>query len=225
MKLSQLSLALFGVNAQEKAVPPRHPLERLDRTGCSNVNRIHLVWSLVIFLSSTNQFWYRSSTTTDWSSFPLNWSTTGTASCPLRMHGEASLKSMRQEWRPISSEVTSGADFSIPVSSTADRHRPKDGDEKLMKSDTIEPIQSKVGASLWSPFLIICSGTREITTGFRKWAERYLSLCSGQRKYQYQITRMNKWNSVLQAHLARNAAKNQWSQCDWHNKQLLYLNF
>merc|ERR1711937_1044605 len=32
-------------------------------------------------------------------------------------------------------------------------------------------------------------GTKQITTGFRKWAERYISQCSGQRQYQYQVNR------------------------------------
>merc|ERR1712176_31159 len=45
-------------------------------------------------------------------------------------------------------------------------------------------------------------GTKQITTGFRKWAERYISQCSGQRQYQHQINRMNKWNNLLQGHLA-----------------------
>merc|ERR1712235_154919 len=36
--------------------------------------------------------------------------------------------------------------------------------------------------------------TRQITTGFRKWAERYMSACSGQKQHQYQIERMNSWN-------------------------------
>ena len=45
-------------------------------------------------------------------------------------------------------------------------------------------------------------GTKQITTGFRKWAERYLSECSGQKNYNYQVNRMNKWNNKLQAHLA-----------------------
>ena len=47
-------------------------------------------------------------------------------------------------------------------------------------------------------------GTKQITTGFRKWAERYLSECSGQRNYNYQVNRMNKWNGLLQDHLANN---------------------
>merc|ERR1711920_100437 len=45
-------------------------------------------------------------------------------------------------------------------------------------------------------------GVRQLTTGYRKWAERYLSQCSGQREYQHQINRMNKWNNLLQGHLA-----------------------
>ena len=47
-------------------------------------------------------------------------------------------------------------------------------------------------------------GTKQITTGFRKWAERYLSECSGQRNYNYQVNRMNKWNTLLQDHLLNN---------------------
>ena len=45
-------------------------------------------------------------------------------------------------------------------------------------------------------------GIKQITTGYRKWAERYISQCSGQRNYQHQINRMNLWNQKLQAHLA-----------------------
>merc|ERR1711937_176741 len=45
-------------------------------------------------------------------------------------------------------------------------------------------------------------GIKQLTTGYRKWAERYLAACSGQRQYQHQINRMNKWNALLQAHLA-----------------------
>ena len=45
-------------------------------------------------------------------------------------------------------------------------------------------------------------GTKQITTGFRKWAERFLSQCSGQRNYNFQVNRMNKWNGLLQDHLS-----------------------
>merc|ERR1712177_60002 len=47
-------------------------------------------------------------------------------------------------------------------------------------------------------------GIKQLTTGFSKWATRYLSQCSGQRNYQYQVSRMAKWNGLLQAHLESN---------------------
>ena len=44
-------------------------------------------------------------------------------------------------------------------------------------------------------------GVKQLTTGFSKWAARYLSQCSGQKNYQYQVNRMAKWNTELQGHL------------------------
>jgi len=43
-------------------------------------------------------------------------------------------------------------------------------------------------------------GIKQITTGYRKWAERYINECWGQRKHQYQIKRMNKWFDLLGSH-------------------------
>ena len=45
-------------------------------------------------------------------------------------------------------------------------------------------------------------GVKQLTTGYRKWAERYLSQCSGQRQYSFQVNRMSRWNAKLQDHLA-----------------------
>ena len=47
-------------------------------------------------------------------------------------------------------------------------------------------------------------GVKQLTTGYRKWAERYLSACSGQRQYSFQVNRMAKWNNLLQGHLNSN---------------------
>ena len=49
-------------------------------------------------------------------------------------------------------------------------------------------------------------GIKQLTTGFSKWAQRYLSQCSGQRNYNFQVNRMNKWNDKLQEHLTNQAA-------------------
>ena len=44
-------------------------------------------------------------------------------------------------------------------------------------------------------------GVKQITTGFKKWAMRYIGNCHGQRVNEYQIDRMERWNSKLQEHL------------------------
>jgi hypothetical protein len=43
-------------------------------------------------------------------------------------------------------------------------------------------------------------GIKQITTGYRKWAERYINECWGQRKSQFQVNRMNKWFKKLGDH-------------------------
>jgi len=43
-------------------------------------------------------------------------------------------------------------------------------------------------------------GIKQITTGYRKWAERYINECWGQRKHNYQAKRMNKWFKTLGDH-------------------------
>ncbi|CBY30923.1 unnamed protein product [Oikopleura dioica] len=46
-------------------------------------------------------------------------------------------------------------------------------------------------------------GVKQITTGYRKWAERYINKCNGQKKHKYQVSRMNRWNTLLQNHYNR----------------------
>ena len=43
------------------------------------------------------------------------------------------------------------------------------------------------------------TGIREITTGFRKWAFRYLNECKAQNQHQLQKIRMEKWRTNLTA--------------------------
>lgn len=47
---------------------------------------------------------------------------------------------------------------------------------------------------------------KQITTGFSKWAQRYIGTCRSQIKNSYQVHRMEKWNRRLQMHLMENAA-------------------
>ena len=50
-------------------------------------------------------------------------------------------------------------------------------------------------------------GIKQVTTGYRKMAERYLSQCSNQRKAWLQVKRMHKWNLILQAKLGSTSLK------------------
>ena len=44
-------------------------------------------------------------------------------------------------------------------------------------------------------------GIEQITSGYKEWAEEYIKQCQGQRKFKYQIKRMNKWFKRLSEHL------------------------
>ena len=43
-------------------------------------------------------------------------------------------------------------------------------------------------------------GIKQITTGYRKWAQRYINECHGQRKTKNQVVRMTKWFDLLGRH-------------------------
>jgi hypothetical protein len=44
------------------------------------------------------------------------------------------------------------------------------------------------------------TGIRQITTGYRKWAQRFINECGGQRKFKYQVNRMRSWFDKLGKH-------------------------
>lgn len=44
------------------------------------------------------------------------------------------------------------------------------------------------------------TGIKQITTGYRKWAQRFINECHGQRKFDYQVGRMNRWFNKLGQH-------------------------
>jgi len=76
----------------------------------------------------------------------------------------------------------------VPRNRRSDDQDPSDGglydEEGFMRYDKTNPMV----------------GIKQITTGFRKWAERYINECHGQRKHKYQINRMNRWFQVLGQH-------------------------
>ena len=148
---------LFAVAAAEdKKVPPRHPLQRLNR--------------LTEFTEEILNDWFTFLPSKDaWvAKFAAN---------AERMERNFNRGNQRCGYYDESSEHGGPA--------AAERKR-REASSDLDRYNREDPVE----------------GTKQITTGFRKWAERYISQCSGQRQYQHQINRMAKWNNLLQGHLA-----------------------
>jgi hypothetical protein len=66
----------------------------------------------------------------------------------------------------------------------------EDGDGSLLRYDKNNPM----------------TGIRQITTGYRKWAQRFINECSGQRKNNFQVKRMRKWFDRLGKHYIKTQA-------------------
>ena len=148
---------LFAVAAAEdKKVPPRHPLQRLNK--------------LVEFSEEILNEWYTFLPSKD------SWVAKFAANAE-RMERNFNRGNQRCGYYDESSEHGGPA--------AAERKR-REASSDLDRYNREDPVE----------------GTKQITTGFRKWAERYISQCSGQRQYQHQVNRMAKWNNLLQGHLA-----------------------
>ena len=152
MKFSPVLLLTF-VSAEDKKVPPRHPLERLERL---NQFSAELLATWFVFLPSQNA-WIRK----------------------FRTNGER----MARNFQRGEQRCGHYDEDQLPHGGPARKRRNADQTERYNRDDPVE-------------------GVKQLTTGYRKWAERYLSQCSGQMRYQHQVKRMNRWNQKLQVHLA-----------------------
>ena len=152
MKLS-VSLLFAVIAADDKKVPPRHPLQRLERL---NQFTEELLNDWFDFLPSQGA-WIK------------KFKTNGKRMADNFIRGEQRCGHYDEE--------------QLPHGGPARKRRDEELLERYNREDPAE-------------------GVKQLTTGYRKWAERYLSKCSGQKKFSYQINRMNRWNDKLQGHLA-----------------------
>ena len=153
MKLSTIIFAVAA--AEDKKVPPRHPLQRLERLTEFSEELLNNWFSFLPSKDSwINKF----------------------ANNAARMQRNFERDNQRCGYYD-------------------EEQLPHGGPERKRRSDDELDLERLS----YDPIRAI----RQVTTGFRKWAERYLSQCHGQRKYQYQVNRMNRWNGVLQGHLDR----------------------
>ena len=155
MKFSP-ALLLAVASADDKKVPPRHPLQRLTR--------------LTEFSAELLNDWY------SWLPSKDAW--------VAKFANNA--ERMERNFNRGNQRCGHYDENQLPHGGPAERKRRADDD--VFRYDREDPAV----------------GTKQITTGFRKWAERYISACHGQRVYLHQVNRMNKWNALLQAHLENN---------------------
>ena len=152
MKIASVLLLVFA-SAEDKKVPPRHPLQRLER--------------LTQFSTELLDTWF------DFLPSQHAWR------MKFRRNGER----MARNFQRGEQRCGHYNEDQLPHGGPARKRRSADQTERYNRDDPVE-------------------GVKQLTTGYRKWAERYLSQCSGQMKYQHQTKRMNNWNQKLQDHLA-----------------------
>ena len=160
MKFSPAVIVALAAAQDEKKVPPRHPLQRLQR--------------LVEFTDELMTTWF------EWLPSQEAWIE------KFKTNAE------RMERNFSRGEQRCGFydEEQLPHGGPSDDRKRRDAEWD--RYDRTDPS----------------NGAKQLTTGFRKWAERYLSQCSGQRIYKHQVNRMNKWNEALQGHLEDNKRAN-----------------
>ena len=151
--MKTFAVALVAAASADKKVPPRHPLQRLNRLTEFTEE---LLTDWFSFLPS-QQAWINK--------FAKN------------------AERMERNFNRGNQRCGFYDENQLPHGGPERKRRDLDDVDRYNREDPVE-------------------GTKQITTGFRKWAERYISQCSGQRVYKHQIKRMNKWNDLLQNHLA-----------------------
>jgi len=149
--------ALIAVAAaDEKKVPPRHPLQRLKK------------------LTTFSAEWC-----------DANLSDKQAANWSAKFERNASRMERRFEICGFYDE--NQLPHGGPEPSKAKRSA-EDEDEEFLRYDKLNPVR----------------GIQQITRGFSKWAERYISTCKVQPAKQ--VDRMSKWNAKMNDYLLANAS-------------------
>ena len=145
----KLSVALIAaVTADDKKVPPRHPLQRLERLTEFSAEILNDWFD---FVPSKDRWIQKFANNAD------------------RMERNFNRGNQRCGFYDADQ---------LPHGGPARKRRSDDFEDRYNREDP-------------------CHGIKQITTGYRKWAERYLSQCSGQKNEKYQVNRMNKWYGIL----------------------------
>jgi len=174
MKVSTAILAV-SVWAEERKVPPRHPDQRLNR-----LNQFAEEWLTdnLSHLPSVYSWVNKFNNNAARMSNAFKRANCGFYDSTLMPHGGPDPNpELRPSGRPRNrrqAETDSG-----------DAYESDDG--TLLRYDKANPM----------------TGIKQITTGYRKWAQRFINECHGQRKFDYQVQRMNRWFNKLGSHYVK----------------------
>jgi len=177
-----LAVAVNAANEDDKKVPPRRPEQRLAR-----LNQFSAEWldDNVPNLPSI-QSWKNK--------FEKN------AERILRAYNRPECGFFDPNVLPHG-----GPDANVDLRPNLSPRRPITDDRKRRETDPTDGGMIDENGFLRYDKTNPLRGIKQITTGYRKWAERYINECWGQRKHKYQITRMNSWWTLLSDHYKAHA--------------------
>jgi hypothetical protein len=171
----KVSIAIFAVAAaDERKVPPRRPEQRLNR-----LNQFSGEWlnDNLPDLPSKNAWIAKFETNANRMLIAFNRANCGFFDATLLPHG--------------------GPD---PNPLLNPKMRPRNMDRKRRSTESDDDYESDDGSLLRYDKNDPKTGIRQITTGYRKWAQRFINECAGQRKNNYQVDRMRRWFNRLLKH-------------------------
>lgn len=175
MKVSAALLAVPAF-ATEKKVPPRHPMQRLNRL---NLFAEEWLTDNLPTLPSHKKWVQKFNKNSDRMTKAFNRSICGFYDPSLLPHGGPDPNpKLRPNMNPRNRR-SDDSEVALPVEAGFESD-----DGSLLRYDKSNPML----------------GIKQITTGYRKWAQRFINECNGQRKYSYQVQRMQRWFNTLGTH-------------------------
>ena len=170
MKIAGIYLASVAF-ADEKKVPPRHPLQRLNRLVEFSHEFIDSGW-----------FLYQSG---NWKTNPGKHNPdnkyTGNWNRMWKNKFETNAERMERNFKRGNQRCGFYDENLLPHGGPKTDRERRDDDFAIERYDKVN----------------VCVGMKQILTGFSKWSTRYLSACSGQKNHQHQVKRMERWEEYF----------------------------
>jgi len=178
MKVSAALLAVPAL-ATEKKVPPRHPMQRLNRL---NLFAEEWLTDNLPTLPSRSNWEKKFKSNADRMTKAFNRSICGFYDPNLFPHGGPDPNPKLRPNMTPRNRRSEGSELDLVDLTSEDGFESDDG--SLLRYDKNNPML----------------GIKQITTGYRKWAQRFINECNGQRKFNYQANRMQRWFQTLGKH-------------------------